>query len=420
MALGTAALRPRNLIPLFLVVWNDWTEMLKRKLTKAIKSPPEKHRRVVLLVSLLILLLTGALATSCGTSSSSSQDQSAAGRSTDEQTTSSAPSENATENSVPQIAEQLGPSVVQVNVNTTQPTPFGPQNEEGLGSGVIYRTDGYIVTNSHVVQDAKQVDVTFADGSTERGDVVGSDQFTDVAVVRVNRNNLPTAKFGESRNLLVGQLAVAIGNASGLQSTVSSGVISGLNRSVPTRYTGGRQDISLVDLIQTDAPISPGSSGGALAVRSGDLIGITVAYLPPEQTGAERIGFAIPSDTVTSVADQLIQTGRASTPYLGASLTDVAPDIAQQFGLRQQSGALVVEVESNGPADKAGLKPQDVVTAADSKTVKSSGDLVGALRSYNPDDTIQLTVLRGGTEQNIDIVLGERQGAQPTGGGSSG
>ena len=174
-----------------------------------------------------------------------------------------------------------------------------------------------------------------------------------------------------------------------------------------------------MDLIQTDAPISPGSSGGALAVRSGDLVGITVAYLPPAQTGAQRIGFAIPADTVTSVANQLIQTGRASTPYLGASLTDLSPDIAQQFGLRQQSGALVVEVESNGPADKAGLKPQDVVSAAGSKTVKSSGELVGALRSYKPGDTIQLTVLRGGTEQTIDVVVGERQGGQPTRGGSS-
>jgi S1-C subfamily serine protease len=391
--------------------------MPKRKIATAVKSPPEKYRRVVV-VATLLLLLAVPLA-SCGASSSSSQDQSTADRSTDEQTASSAPSENAAGDPVTQVAEQLGPSVVQVNVNATQPTPFGPQRVEGLGSGVIYRTDGYIVTNSHVVQDAKQANVTLADGSTEQGDVVGSDQFTDVAVIRVDRTNLPPAKFGESGNLIVGQLAVAIGNASGLQSTVSSGVISGLNREVPARFTGGRQDISLVDLIQTDAPISPGSSGGALAVRSGDLIGITVAYLPPAQTGAQRIGFAIPADTVTSVANQLIQTGRASTPYLGASLTDLSPDIAQQFGLRQQSGALVVEVESNGPADKAGLKPQDVVSAAGSKTVKSSGELVGALRSYKPGDTIQLTVLRGGTEQTIDVVVGERQGGQPTRGGSS-
>jgi serine protease Do len=285
---------------------------------------------------------------------------------------------------------------------------------------VIYRKDGYIVTNSHVVQDAKQVNVTFADGSTQQADVVGSDPVTDLAVVRVNNNNLPTPKFGDSANLIVGQLAIVIGSPSGLQSTVTSGVVSGLNRSFPADLTGGTQDVSLVDLIQTDAAISPGNSGGILADRSGDVVGITIAYLPPGQTGAENIGFAIPSATVTSVADQLIQTGKASTPYLGVSLADLTPEVAQQFGLKQQSGALVVDVEANGPSDKAGLKSEDIVTAAGSQKVKSSGDLVSALRSYKPGDTVELTVVRGGKEQKIDVVLGERQSEQPTGSGTSG
>ena len=146
--------------------------------------------------------------------------------------------------------------------------------------------------------------------------MVGRDPSTEIAVVKVNRDDLPAARFREGSDLLVGQLAVAIGSPSGFQSTVTSGIISGLNREVPAEYTGGRQDQALVDLIQTDAPISPGNSGGALVDRDGEVVGVNVAYLPPE-TRAESIGFAIPSDTAISVADQLIENGRVSSPFLG-------------------------------------------------------------------------------------------------------
>jgi serine protease Do len=309
---------------------------------------------------------------------------------------------------IAQVASQVSPSVVQVNVREVQATPFGPQEGEGVGSGVIYRKDGYIVTNAHVVQDSNWVNVAFADGSTERGNVVGKDETTDIAVVKVDRTDLPAAKFGNSRDLILGQRAVAIGSPSGFQSTVTSGVISGLNREVPADLTGGQQDVSLVDLIQTDAAIPPGNSGGALADQNGEVIGINVAYLPPAQTGAENIGFAIPSDTVTSVADQLIDNGRAAHPFLGVSLADLTPGIAKQFGIAADSGALVTEVASGGPAEKAGIKQRDVIIALGSSKIKDSGDLIAALRDYKPGDSMTLTLNRNGEQRNVDLTLGDR------------
>jgi serine protease Do len=307
------------------------------------------------------------------------------------------------------IAAQVGPSVVQVNVRAVQATPFGGVQEGGgVGSGVIYRRDGYIVTNSHVVQDANEVNIAFADGSEERGEVVGTDPSTEIAVVRVDREDLPAARFAEDANLVPGQLAVAIGSPSGFQSTVTAGIISGLNREIPANVTGGRQEEALVDLIQTDAPISPGNSGGALLNRDGEVVGINVAYLPPE-SGVESIGFAVPSDTAISVADQLIETGRVSRPFLGINNRDLTPEIAEQFGLPVQRGVIIVQVEPGSPAGRAGLEREDVITALGSTTIEGSGDLLGALRDYRPGDTVTLTVLRGaGGEENIEIELGER------------
>ena len=309
---------------------------------------------------------------------------------------------------VARVAAEVEPSVVQVNVSGVQQTPFGTQQEEGIGSGVIYHEDGYIVTNSHVVQGATEVEVAFADGTTERGEVVGTDRTTDLAVIRVNRDNLPAASFGDGRDLLVGQLAVAIGSPSGFQSTVTSGIISGLGRELSPQLTGGSaQDPALVDLIQTDAAVSPGSSGGALANRDGEVIGINVAYLPPE-SGAESIGFAIPSDTAVSVADQLIETGEVSSPYLGVSLADLTPQVAEEYGLEVDSGAAVLEVGPGTPADEAGLRAEDIIVGLNDTPIESSGDLLGALRDYQPGDTVELTVVRDDDEQTFDVTLAER------------
>jgi serine protease Do len=311
---------------------------------------------------------------------------------------------------VAQVASQVGPSVVQVNVDVTQNTPFGPQSEEGIGSGVIYRDDGYIVTNNHVVEGATDLSVAFADGTTEPAEVVGRDPRTEMGVIRVDRNDLPAAKFNEDEDLVVGQLAVAIGSPSGFESTVTSGVISGIGREFPAEFTGGdpAATSALTDLIQTDAAISPGNSGGALADRDGEIIGINVAYLPPSETGAVNIGFAIPSDTAISVADQLIETGEVSSAYLGVGTTDLSPEDAERFGLPVESGAIVEQVEPGSGADAAGVRRGDIIVRLGSDPIENAGDLFGALRDYQPGDTVELTVVRDGEEQTLDVTLGER------------
>jgi S1-C subfamily serine protease len=311
---------------------------------------------------------------------------------------------------VAQVASQVGPSVVQVNVEVTQNTPFGPQSEEGIGSGVIYRDDGYIVTNNHVVEGATELNVAFADGTTEPAQVVGRDPRTEMAVIRVGRNDLPAARFNEDEDLVVGQLAVAIGSPSGFESTVTAGVISGIGREFPAEFTGGdpAATSALTDLIQTDAAISPGNSGGALADRDGEVIGINVAYLPPSDTGAVNIGFAIPSDTAASVADQLIETGKVSSAYLGVETTDLSPEDAERFGLPVESGAIVEQVEPGSGADAAGVRRGDIIVRLGDNPIDNAGDLFGALRDYQPGDTVELTVVRDGEELTLEVTLGER------------
>ena len=318
----------------------------------------------------------------------------------------SAPASVPANEPVAKVASVLSPSVVQINVKAVQQTPYGAQKEEGIGSGVIYRSDGYIITNNHVVEGSRDVEVAFADGSTERGQVVGTDPTTDIAVVKVNHDNLPAASFA-STDPIVGQMDVAVGSPSGFESTVTSGIVSGTGREVPAQITGGRQDTSLVDLIQTDAAISPGNSGGALADREGQVIGINVAYLPPGQTGAENIGFAIPSSTATSVADQIIKSGEAVHPYLGVYLSDLTQETASKFGSSVDSGALVEKVTPGGPAADAGIQRGDVIVAAGSQEISSSGDVISALRHYQPGDTVSLTVLDNGQKSQVQVRLAE-------------
>ncbi|CAN5624559.1 N/A [soil metagenome] len=314
---------------------------------------------------------------------------------------------------IAQISSQVEPSVVQVNVSNIQTTPFGEQEQQGgLGSGVIYRQDGYIITNNHVVQGAEQVNVALADGTTVQGEVIGGDERTDIAVVRTERGDLPAASFQTDSAPTVGQLAVAIGSPSGFESTVTAGVVSGLNREISPQVAGtGQQIPSLVDLIQTDAAISPGNSGGALVNRSAEVMGINVAYLPQTQSGqpVAGLGFAIPADTATSVADQLIETGEVSSAYLGVGLTDLSPQDAEQFNLPVDSGVAVTNVEPGSAADDAGVRTEDIITAMDDTPIEDSGDLLAALRDYQAGDTAQLTVVhRNGNEETLNVTLDER------------
>ncbi|MGH3086495.1 MAG: S1C family serine protease [Rubrobacteraceae bacterium] len=323
----------------------------------------------------------------------------------------SASSDIPDEEPVAQVASQVSPSVVQVNVEAAQDTPFGTQEQQGLGSGVVYRQDGYVITNNHVVEGASEVNVAFADGTTEVGEVVGGDPRTDIAVVEVDRGGLPAASFSEDPPE-IGRIAVAIGSPSGFESTVTAGVVSGLNREIPPEFTQGVQETALVDLIQTDAAISPGSSGGALAGREGEIIGVNIAYLPVTQGGAPTsgLGFAIPSSTATSIADQLIETGEVSRPLIGIIPIDISAQDAEQLGLSgvESGGAGVAEVEPGSPADEAGLEVEDVIVAFEGKPIEGSGDLFAALRDHAPGDTVELTVVRDGSEQTFDITLGEQ------------
>ena len=356
---------------------------------------------------LLLAAVLAALVAGCSEERSGSKESNAAAAQASSETP--APSRIPEDEPVALVAAQVGPSVVQVNVEAVQQTPLGSQRGEGVGSGVIYREDGYIVTNNHVVEGASEVDVAFADGTTERAEVVGADPYSEIAVLRVDRSGLPAADFNEE-DLLVGQLAVAIGSPSGFESTVTSGIVSAVGREFPPELTGGDEEATraLVDLVQTDAAISPGSSGGALANRDGEIIGINVAYLPPSETGAVNLGFAIPSDTATSIADQLIETGEVSTPYLGVVTTDLSPEDAERFGLQMDSGALVERVESGSGAAEAGVRRGDVITALGDSEIRGYGDLLGALRDYEPGDTARLTVFRGGDERTLSVTLGER------------
>jgi serine protease Do len=366
------------------------------------------HRARVAFLIPAALLLLALVVEGCSSEGSTQSQDSQTRKENVAQAPPDVSSSGAPENEpVARIADKLRPSVVQINVRSVQETPYGPQQGQGVGSGVIYRKDGYIITNNHVVQGAGNVEVGFENGDTATAQVVGGDPFTDIAVVKVDRSDLPAASFRTKHNLDVGQLAVAIGSPQGFDSTVTAGVVSGLGREVPASLTGGTQEASLVDLVQTDAAISPGSSGGALVDRSGRIIGINVAYLPPAQTGAESIGFAIPAQTAAQTADQLISTGKASNSYLGVGLSDVNQETAKQFDTK--AGALVEQVPPGGPASASGIRQGDIITAIDGNEVTNTGDLLSALRRYQPGDTVKMTLVRNGNNEiTRNVTLGDR------------
>lgn len=357
---------------------------------------------------MLATVATAALLAGCSDDRSGSNQGAAAAQAPREEAPS--PAGVPEDEPVARVAAAVGPSVVQVNVEVSQQTPLGTQRGEGLGSGVVYREDGYIITNAHVVKGASDITVSFADGSTEPVEVVGSDPNSEIAVLKVDRNNLPAATFKTDEPPFVGQLAVAIGSPAGFEATVTAGIVSAVGREFPPELTRGDNQAAsaLSDLIQTDAAISPGNSGGALVDRDGNIVGINVAYLPPAQTGAVNLGFAIPSDTAVSVADQLIETGEVTTPYLGVGTIPLPPEVAERFDLEVNSGALVQSVDPGSGADEAGVRVDDVITALEGEEVASYGDLFGALRDYEPGDTVGLTVVREGEERTLDVTLGER------------
>jgi serine protease DegQ len=293
---------------------------------------------------------------------------------------------------IPAVVRKVEPSVVTIS------------HDQGTGSGVVWSKDGVVVTNAHVVGDVRDVELAFFDGQRADGRVRAIDPDTDLAVVDVDRKDLEPATFQEELPAM-GELAVAMGSPLGFQNTVTAGIISGVHREIPG---SAQQDIrSLVDLIQTDAAISPGNSGGALVNGRGQVVGINVAYIPPEQ-GAVAIGFAIPGATAVDVVGQLLKNGRATHSYLGIQPDQVTPEVASQLGLDRASGVLVREVVQGGPAERAGLRPGDVIVRIDDAAVDTVEDLFGELRQRKPESQARITFIRDGREQQATVTLADR------------
>ncbi|MGE2712472.1 S1C family serine protease [Mycolicibacterium litorale] len=288
------------------------------------------------------------------------------------------------------VVERVSPSVVTVRIDS------------GVGSGVVLRPD-VIVTNAHVVGTARDVVLEFADGEQANGVVLASDVVTDLAVVRSSRSGLPVPEY-RSELPRPGDWAIAIGSPLGFQNSVTAGVISGLHRDIPG---AAAQTSSLVDLIQTDAPISPGNSGGALLDAEGRVVGINEAYIPPN-VGAVSLGFAIPSATALDVAEQLLNTGRAAHPYLGVSITQLTPAVRRGLGVAVDQGALVTGVDRGSPAATAGVRPGDVITELGGNPVRSVEDLLSALRRTRPGAQVPMSVHRGQAQQQLTVTIGER------------
>src|SRR5688500_9748760 len=282
---------------------------------------------------------------------------------------------------------------------TPRGVPRQPERREGgLGSGVIVRTDGYILTNHHVIDGAEQVTVELSDGRSLIADVVGSDPPSDLAVLKVEAENLQTLTLGDSDNVRVGDVVLAVGNPLGIGQTVTMGIVSAKGRA-----TGGAGDGSFEDFIQTDAPINRGNSGGALVNTQGELIGINSQILSPSG-GNIGIGFSIPANMARNVMTQLIEKGEVRRGKLGVTIQGITPALAESLGLSGTSGALVGDVESGSPAAKAGVKPGDVITAINGEAVKDSNVLRNEIAQLQPGTNVKVTVLRDGKEQVLEAT----------------
>lgn len=332
------------------------------------------------------------------------------------------------------IVKKVAPAVVKVYVSSTiRPaaynggnpqmdelfrhffgSPFGPggqgrmpmqppvQRQQGIGSGVITTKDGYILTNNHVVDGADEVRVALQDGREFKAKVVGRDPKTDVAVIKVDAKNLPTIPMADSDKVEVGDVALAVGNPFGIGQTVTTGIVSATGRA-------GGIGLDYEDFIQTDAAINPGNSGGALVDSEGRLIGINTAIL--SRTGGNQgIGFAIPSNLARDVMQSIVEHGEVTRGYLGVAIQDVTPALAEEFGLKDHTGAIISDVTPDSPAASAGLKSGDVVTEFNGKKITDSRRLKLDVGRAAPGDKVELKVLRGGDTKTLQVTVREMPG----------
>lgn len=325
------------------------------------------------------------------------------------------------EGSIVAARKKVAPSVVNidtVSIVTTAPSiPFqfrdffppgffqNQQQVKGAGSGFIIRSDGYILTNEHVVRDAQSLKVTLYGGKKYDGRVVGTDPETDLAVVKIDEKNLPAVEMGDSNNLEPGQWVVAIGNPYGFHDTVTAGIISALGRSLEDPSRSG-------NLIQTDAAINPGNSGGPLVDLDGKVIGINEAII----ANAQGIGFAIPINLAKNIAEELIKKGkveRPATPWLGVGLVEITDRIAEYYGLPNQDGA-IIQVFPNSPAAKAGLMDGDVIKEINRKKIKTPQDVVDFITSRKVGEEIEILVFRDKDYKVFKVKLEAKPQEQET------
>ena len=297
--------------------------------------------------------------------------------------------------------ERVSKSVVNIaSVRMLHDQMFRIFPVEGVGSGIIIDEKGYILTNNHVIDDAERLKVTLPDGKVLRGKVVGSDETTDLAVLKVESEQLlPATQFGNSDNLKTGQIVIAIGNPFGLTGgpTVSAGIVSSLNRSIQTRS-------GVLELIQTDAAINPGNSGGPLVNTKGEVIAINTANMPY----AQGIGFAVPINTAKSILKELIETGKVTRPWIGVASMKVTPQLARYYGLPVIDGALIARVEPYSPADDAGLRKGDIIEEIDGNTIKDPSEIASYVRKKQINDRLTVTINRYGRQFQLPVPVDER------------
>lgn len=280
---------------------------------------------------------------------------------------------------------------------------FGDQQEErqfSLGSGVVVSPEGYVLTNNHVIETADEIEVALADGRKAVARVVGTDPETDLAVVKINLRNLPAITLGRVEQAKVGDVVLAIGNPFGVGQTVTMGIISALGRN----HLGIN---TFENFIQTDAAINPGNSGGALIDANGNLLGINTAIYS-RSGGSLGIGFAIPVTTVKTVMESIISTGQMVRGWIGVEPQDITPELAESFSLTRKSGAIIAGVLKGGPADKAGMRPGDILIAVEGKPVSDTTDMLNLIADLVPGSTVKMTLLRKSQESTIDVLVGKR------------